>query len=84
MSHPSKTIRGKRRKLVRLLVRDGFNCHICKEPLNLRAENNAPDQPSIDHVLPRSEGGGHELSNLRLAHRECNSRRGSAPIEPVL
>lgn len=83
MSHPAKQVRGKRRRLIKLLRRDGFNCHICKKPLNLRAEYNAWDQPSLDHIIPRSEGGSHKLENLKLAHRMCNSVRGSRPLDSL-
>ncbi len=33
--------------------------------------------PTIDHVVPRSQGGSSELSNLRLAHHRCNTNRKS-------
>lgn len=32
--------------------------------------------PSVDHIVPKSVGGGHEMSNLRTTHRDCNSLRG--------
>lgn len=35
------------------------------------------DQASRDHILPRSLGGGPEKSNMALAHKECNSKRGN-------
>lgn len=31
----------------------------------------------MDHVIPRAKGGSNAVENLRLAHRRCNSRRGS-------
>jgi len=34
---------------------------------------------SRDHVVPRSHGGTRAPSNLRLAHKLCNSRRGNGP-----
>ena len=30
---------------------------------------------TADHIVPVNEGGGHHLSNLRPAHRSCNSKR---------
>ena len=33
--------------------------------------------PSIDHVIPRCEGGEHSWKNIRLAHRKCNTARYS-------
>lgn len=35
------------------------------------------DQASRDHIVPRSLGGGPEKSNIALAHKECNSKRGN-------
>lgn len=31
---------------------------------------------TIDHVVPLTRGGDNEPSNLRPAHRACNSRKG--------
>lgn len=33
--------------------------------------------PSIDHVVPLSKGGDHSWKNVRLAHRRCNSMKGT-------
>ena len=38
--------------------------------------------PSIEHVVPLSKGGLHEWSNVRLAHRYCNSIK-AANIAPL-
>jgi 5-methylcytosine-specific restriction endonuclease McrA len=45
------------------------NCGICKHPLE--------DKFHIDHIIPVSKGGKHELSNLQLAHPLCNLRKGA-------
>jgi len=34
-----------------------------------------------DHMLPRSQGGNDELSNLVLACRKCNRRKGGRDVE---
>ena len=40
------------------------NCYLCSKPLT--------DETSIlDHVWPRSAGGGNGKSNLRVAHESC-------------
>ena len=59
----------KKRKAA-LLKRDGWRCWLCGE---LMGEGDV----SVDHVIPRSCGGTHEQSNLRLAHIDCNGRRGN-------
>lgn len=66
--------------LVRLSLyeRDSWSCHLCGEAVNRDAHFNDDDAPSLDHLLPRSQGGTHEHSNLKTAHRLCNSTRRDA------
>ena len=47
-----------------VLVRDNFECQYCGRT----AEN-------VDHVIPRSRGGGHTWDNVVAACRACNSRK---------
>ena len=47
-----------------VLVRDDFECQYCGRP----AEN-------VDHVVPRSRGGGHTWDNVVAACRRCNSHK---------
>ncbi|TIU34771.1 MAG: HNH endonuclease [Mesorhizobium sp.] len=42
-------------------------CFLCDGQLN-----RASDTIEVDHHIPQSEGGGHEFSNIRLAHSLCN------------
>lgn len=57
------------RKLVRLFERDMGICWLCKEAVEWK-------HASKDHVVPKIEGGGNGIYNLRLAHRKCNKDRG--------
>jgi len=50
-------------------------CWICGEGAR------ADDPWTADHLHPVVHGGASTRDNLRLAHRSCNSRRGS-PIGP--
>lgn len=63
--------------LARLYKRDGGVCWICGGHCDYSADINDNAYPSIDHVVPISKGGKDEWSNIRLAHRICNSRRGN-------
>jgi 5-methylcytosine-specific restriction endonuclease McrA len=36
-----------------------------------------PRSPTVDHLIPVSEGGTDAPENLRLAHRTCNTKRGT-------
>lgn len=73
------------RRIMRLIQRDGVNCHLCRLPIfcwwaRAKRERFHNLAPSIDHVIPRALGGRYDLANLRLAHRWCNTYRGTAPI----
>ena len=63
---------------VKLAERDGWVCHLCGDPIDPSAKGG--HQPTIDHLIPRSEGGSNAQENLKLAHRRCNQRRGNAPL----
>lgn len=53
-----------------VFVRDGGRCQYC----NAAAE-------SIDHVVPRSRGGGHTWDNVVAACRSCNGRKRDRLLE---
>jgi RNA-directed DNA polymerase len=62
--HPlTKTTRGK------LLQKQQGKCRWCG--LLFRDE----DQIEIDHITPKSEGGGEEFSNKGALHRHCHDQR---------
>ena len=52
-------------------------CHWCSVPVRLDVPVTHPHAPSREHLVPRSRGGANHPENLVLAHRSCNSRRGS-------
>lgn len=56
-------------KKYKVLKRDGNKCWLCHK--NMRK-----DEMSVDHVIPIMNGGAAALTNLRLAHKECNEERG--------
>ena len=63
-----------------LYERDNWTCQLCNEPIDQEAHWNADYAPSLDHVIPQSHMliPDHSPSNLRTAHRVCNSLRGDA------
>lgn len=68
--------------LERLAARDGGLCQICGRKLDRRIKNKrSPWLVTVDHIIPVSRGGGGQVSNLRLAHRQCNQDRGNTPIQ---
>lgn len=52
-----------------LLDRDGPDCFYCPLPLD-------PGLATIEHLVPATAGGPDHLSNLALAHRQCNEGAG--------
>lgn len=53
--------------------RDDWLCYLCGRKVRLDVGYKHMEAPTLDHVVPRSEGGQDTLENLRLAHRLCNS-----------
>lgn len=49
-------------------------CLICSGPLRFDAETG--EGASVEHIVPRSPGGGNDLENLGIAHRRCNGEKG--------
>lgn len=72
----SKTI-----TLSKLYDRDEGTCWICGGRCDKDADPNSNYYPSIDHVFPIALGGKDEWSNIKLAHRICNSLKGAKIIE---
>lgn len=59
--------------LGKLIKRDKGICHICNNKVDLTADSNSNEYPSIDHVFPVAKGGTHTWDNVKLAHRGCNN-----------
>ena len=60
--------------------RDGWRCWLCDEPVDPHASVNADRGPSVDSgVRPKGKKAAPGVE--RLAHRACNTRKGSvAPV----
>jgi len=74
----------------RLWERDGGVCWICGKLCDLNdyiVRDNiiicGDSYPSVDHVVPVCEGGADSWSNVRLAHRICNTRRYYKKVTPL-
>jgi 5-methylcytosine-specific restriction endonuclease McrA len=60
-----------------LAERDGTDCALCGEPVDLTLAWPDKWSPTRDHVVPVTHGGGNDAANLQLAHLSCNSRKGN-------
>lgn len=64
---PTNTVTFSRRNIFK---RDRFTCQYC-------GEQPGKEELTIDHVLPRSEGGSSSWENCVLACVDCNSRKAN-------
>lgn len=65
VSHGAKT-------RAKLLERDGDECWFCGKPMGADA--------TLEHLVPKSKGGGNKLDNYALAHAACNHRAANIPL----
>lgn len=70
-----------RRHIVEYLAdRDGTKCVLCNRHVDITLPSGTRGSdmgPSVDHVIPRSQGGTDDMANLRLTHWKCNRQRGN-------
>lgn len=57
-------------------------CHMCGHVLDADAPHMDPRQPVVDHLVPLSKGGDpFATTNVALACRSCNARRGDKDLD---
>jgi hypothetical protein len=52
---------------MQVFERDGFKCRKCGAQTDL----------TVDHIIPESKGGAHELFNFQTLCRRCNLEKGT-------
>lgn len=66
-----------------LILFELFNwkCFLCKKPIDKRRR--CPDYwaATVEHLVPLSQGGKHEWSNVVPAHLYCNLMKGDSLLE---
>jgi HNH endonuclease len=62
----------------KLLVRQGGQCFICEQPIDLMLHKGQLD---IDHIDPLIEEGLDAENNFALTHSACNRSKGAANLE---
>lgn len=61
----------------KVLARDNYTCVYCQ----VRLDNT---NFSVDHVIPKAHGGDSHPSNLVASCRQCNSKKGTNYLEPII
>lgn len=59
-----------------IAARDRFRCQLCGGRVAMTKAVPHPKAPTIDHIVPVSEGGDDTRANVQLAHFVCNSVKG--------
>lgn len=67
-----KNTRKRRNKMLRVFIRDDFECQECGSDYDL----------TVDHIIPKSKGGLDTYSNLETLCRKCNCDKGNKHPEP--
>jgi 5-methylcytosine-specific restriction endonuclease McrA len=67
----SKNYKNKERQTRLFLLRKSDKCAICGVKFSSMRDI------TLDHIIPKSKGGGNDLQNLQLAHERCNMEKGN-------
>jgi 5-methylcytosine-specific restriction endonuclease McrA len=59
-------------------------CHICGQPIDYTLDHLHPQAFVIDHVVPLAKGGADDLTNVKAAHRACNSKKRARLVAPIV
>jgi 5-methylcytosine-specific restriction endonuclease McrA len=60
-----------------LAKRDGTDCKLCGEPVDMTLTHPNLMRGSVDHIIPTSLGGSNEPENVWLAHLHCNIKKNN-------
>lgn len=61
--------------------RDKWVCQLCKKKVDKKLKYPDHFSPSLDHIIPLSNGGDHSKANTQLTHLICNIRTGVGGIK---
>lgn len=60
-------------KRLKILKRDSYKCKNCGDSPSI----NENTELEIDHIIPYSLGGSHEIENLQVLCKRCNREKGN-------
>ncbi|WP_363319959.1 HNH endonuclease [Nocardiopsis exhalans] len=73
----SREVQSEPYKLTEIAERDRGLCQLCGEGVAMNLAVPHPKAPTVDHIIPLSQGGDDLRANVQLAHFLCNSRKGA-------
>ncbi len=65
-----------------VIIRIACEVTTCKFDRTTFGTAKSPTGVSIDHIVPRRDGGSNRSNNLRLAHISCNVGRNTGRVTP--
>ncbi len=65
------------RKLLELIESQGYLCALSGRPLE-------PATAGVDHVVPVSRGGSHDIENVQVIHRDVNQAKSTMTNEEFI
>lgn len=68
----------------RTRLAEAQNWHCCWCGTEMIPEPNKHNSVTVEHILPRSQGGSDEMENLAAACLHCNNKRGTSGIEDFM
>lgn len=69
------TVTGK--QILELIKKQDYRCALSNRKLT-------PETASLDHVVPLSRGGKHDISNLQVLEHQVNTAKGTLSMEEFL
>ncbi|MFJ8078873.1 HNH endonuclease [Streptomyces sp. NPDC096176] len=54
-----------------------WHCELCGEAIPQDVDRYDPQAATVDHHMPLALGGHHVRSNMRAAHRRCNTSKNA-------
>ena len=63
----------------RLAEAQNWRCCWCGQ--GVIPEPNKKNSATIEHIIPKSQGGSDDMSNLAVACSSCNNKRGVQDVE---
>lgn len=75
LSYSSTSLTNNVRKII--YDNDGGYCYLCGDKINI-------NDMTIDHVVPKSDGGGSSTANARCCCFTCNQMKGSMSLDEFI